>query len=112
MIFVVLGKRALNVLMDSNGVNVLPLLKFSDGANAMMACVTDDTRSLDGRLEMCHLYHTCWLDTLDSIRLDEEDTWLTYWSTYMTFLSAAAWAARKLATARYFMMLDLYQSIY
>lgn len=63
MIFVVLGKRALNVSMDSNGVNVLPLLKFSDGANAMIACVTDDTRSLDGRLEMCHLYNRCLLET-------------------------------------------------
>lgn len=31
---------------------------------------------------------------------------LTHWSTYMTFLSAAAWAARKPATARYFMVID------
>ena len=59
MIFVVLGKRALKVSMGSNGVNVLPLLKFSDGANAMIACVTDDTRSLDGRLEWCHLDNEC-----------------------------------------------------
>ena len=29
----------------------------------------------------------------------------TYWSTYMTCLSAAAWAARKPATPRYFMII-------
>lgn len=50
MILVELGKRARKLSTDMNGVNVLPELKPSDGAKAMMACVTDDSKSDEGRL--------------------------------------------------------------
>ena len=50
MILVELGKRARKLSTDMNGVNVLPELKPSEGAKAMMAWVTDDSKSDEGRL--------------------------------------------------------------